>query len=165
MTSAPDQLTRLYAHLRWADERVLRALRAATAPEPRAAELYAHVVAAEHVWLSRVRGEPASVGVWPAPDLDAIARLAVETHAALAALVSTADDAALAREVAYVNSAGEAFRSRLDDILLHVALHGAYHRGQIAASLRRSGAEPIATDYIAFVRGAPAAVYRPDAQR
>jgi uncharacterized damage-inducible protein DinB len=165
MTGAPDHLARLYAHLRWADERALRALRAAPAPEPHATELYAHMVAAEHVWLARVRGEPARVSVWPAPDLDAMARLAAETHAALDALVSAADDAALAREVAYVNSAGEAFRSRLDDILLHVALHGAYHRGQIAASLRRSGAEPIATDYIAFARGAPAAVHRPDPRR
>jgi uncharacterized damage-inducible protein DinB len=38
-----------------------------------------------------------------------------------------------------------------------VALHGAYHRGQIAQLLRQNGAQPAATDYIGFVRGVPAA--------
>ena len=40
-------------------------------------------------------------------------------------------------------------------------LHGAYHRGQIALLLREGGAEPAPTDYIAFVRGAPAATRTP----
>ena len=45
-------------------------------------------------------------------------------------------------------------RGRVD---LHVALHGAYHRGLIAGLRRDAGAEASATDFIVFVRGAPAA--------
>jgi uncharacterized damage-inducible protein DinB len=45
-------------------------------------------------------------------------------------------------------------------MLTHVTLHGAYHRGQIAASIRAGGDTPTATDYIAFIRGAPAATRR-----
>jgi uncharacterized damage-inducible protein DinB len=30
--------------------------------------------------------------------------------------------------------------------------HGTYHRGQIVTMLRQLGAEPIATDFITFVR-------------
>ncbi|HEU5359182.1 MAG TPA: DinB family protein, partial [Gemmatimonadales bacterium] len=59
--------------------------------------------------------------------------------------------------VTYRNSAGLEFTSTVEDILLHVALHGAYHRGQVARALREGGAVPNATDYIAFIRGAPAA--------
>ena len=44
------------------------------------------------------------------------------------------------------------------DILLHVCLHGAYHRGQVAVSMRSGGAEPAPTDFIAMRRGVPAAV-------
>jgi len=54
-----------------------------------------------------------------------------------------------------------AFRSRVEDILLHVVLHGCYHRGQVAIALREAGAEPSATDFIAFVRGVPAATRQP----
>jgi len=38
------------------------------------------------------------------------------------------------------------------DILLHVAMHGQYHRGQINQLLRGAGLEPISVDYIVFVR-------------
>ena len=61
----------------------------------------------------------------------------------------------LAREVDYRNSAGQAFRNRVDDVLAHVALHGSYHRGQLALLARQGGGTPALTDYIAFVRGAP----------
>ena len=46
----------------------------------------------------------------------------------------------------------------MEDMLLQVVLHGCYHRGQVALVVRGAGAEPSPTDYIAFVRGAPAAV-------
>ena len=39
-------------------------------------------------------------------------------------------------------------------------MHGSYHRGQVAMLLRQSGAEPLPTDYIVFVRGVPAAAQR-----
>jgi len=63
----------------------------------------------------------------------------------------------LQKPIAYKNSAGDQFTSTIEDILTHVTMHGAYHRGQIAASIRASGDTPTATDYIAFIRGAPAA--------
>jgi len=36
-------------------------------------------------------------------------------------------------------------------------MHGCYHRGQVAMLIRDGGGTPAPTDYIAFVRGAPAA--------
>ncbi len=58
----------------------------------------------------------------------------------------------LGRAIAYVNSKGEAFESTVGDILLHVAQHGAYHRGQIARLLREAGHTPPYTDFIQFAR-------------
>ena len=153
-----DRLRMLSAHLRWADERALESLTRAAVPEPALVELLAHVLGAEHVWLARAEGRAPTVAVWPALTLAESAALAAENHAAFDRLLDTLDASQLSREVTYTNSAGAEFRSRVDDMLVQMLLHGAYHRGQIAFGLRRAGAEPIATDYIAFVRGAAAAV-------
>lgn len=101
------------------------------------------------------------MAVWPPLDLEQCGALAAATHAGLTAVCRQLDAAGLDREIPYTNSAGVAFQSSPRDILLHVALHGCYHRGQVALELRRAGAEPRPTDYIAFVRGAPAATRVP----
>lgn len=154
---AESYLSRLIAHLAWADDRVLAALRSATTPDPSCRELFAHLLATEHVWLARLKGEVPKHPVWPDLSLEQCAALVQANQRALATYVDglTPDD--LSRGVRYVNSAGREFTSSIEDILLHIAMHGSYHRGQIALALRRGGGVPMATDYIAFVRGAPAA--------
>jgi uncharacterized damage-inducible protein DinB len=72
-------------------------------------------------------------------------------------LVSRLTPHLLEKPVTYRNSAGDQFTSTVEDILTHIALHGSYHRGQIAASARAGGDTHSPTDYIAFARGAPAA--------
>jgi uncharacterized damage-inducible protein DinB len=78
---------------------------------------------------------------------DARALAGLRAHAAL-------DVAGLAREVAYRNSAGQAFTNSVADILAQVALHGSYHRGQLALLVRQGGASPAVTDFIVFARDA-----------
>lgn len=159
-----DHLAKLVAHLGWADERALASLQGTISPPAAALELFAHVLGAEHVWLSRLRGEQPTVPVWPALDLAECARLAAANRAGLEAFVRSLGPDDLRRAVHYVNSAGQAFDSTVEDILLQVCLHGAYHRGQVAMLLRGAGTAPNPTDYIGFVRGVPAAT-RPDAAR
>jgi len=156
-------LRRLFDHLEWADDRTLRSLREAPAIPPKALELFAHILGAEHVWLARLRQTPARVPVWPSLDLDQCAALAHENKAGYGALLHGLQDDGLRTEVPYTNSAGASFRTPVEDILLHVALHGCYHRGQVAILLRQNEAVPQPTDYIAFVRGAPAATGSPGA--
>ncbi len=150
---------RLFDHVRWADQRTLESL--ASGAPPKAIELYAHVLAAEHLWLSRIRRQQSKIAVWPSLTREECAKLARENGAGFAALLDKLDDQSLEREVAYTNSAGQSFTSRIDDILLHVCLHGSYHRGQVALLLRGANVPPAPTDYIAFVRGAPAATRPP----
>ncbi|MDX1390558.1 MAG: DinB family protein, partial [Acidobacteriota bacterium] len=158
----PALLRRLLDHMLWADERVGRALRAADAPPRAAVEIYAHLIATEQVWLARIRGtEPGPV--WPdvddpaAPALEEIRATVKNMYMSYLQGV-TIDD--LDHVVRYVNSAGDGFETSAEDILIHVFLHGAYHRGQISTLLRESGEEPSPTDYVAFVRGSPAATRR-----
>jgi uncharacterized damage-inducible protein DinB len=151
-------LERLFEHMVWADRRVLAGLRSNGGSDPRALEYYAHVLGAEHIWFVRIAGREREFAVWPpAPSLDDCAALAERNRSDYAALLGGMHDGDGDREIAYRNSAGDFFVSRLEDILLHVALHGAYHRGQVSLMVRQSGGEPVPTDYIAFVRGAAAA--------
>jgi uncharacterized damage-inducible protein DinB len=152
-----DHFNRLFKHLEWADARVLASLRAARNPQQRNLELYAHILGSEHVWLSRINGATPGIAVWPALTLDECEKVAKENVAAYNGLVSALTPELLQKPITYKNSAGDQFTSTIEDILTHVTMHGAYHRGQIAASIRASGDTPTPTDYIAFVRGAPAA--------
>jgi len=156
--AADRQLSKLLDHLEWADRRVLDSLLAMPHPDARALDLYAHVLGTEHAWLSRILERTPRVKIWPQLSLAAAADLAAENAAALRALLASNTSEQLQRRVAYSNSAGLAFESTVEDMLLQVVLHGCYHRGQVAMVVRGAGAEPAPTDYIAFVRGAPAAV-------
>jgi uncharacterized damage-inducible protein DinB len=152
-----DHFSKLFKHVAWADARVLQSLRAAHSVLKKDLDLYSHILGSEHVWLSRIKGVPAKVAVWPTLTLDEAERLAGENVAAFEGVISELTEESRGTPITYRNSAGDQFTSTLEDILTHVCLHGAYHRGQIAASIRAAGDVPSPTDYIAFARGAPAA--------
>lgn len=153
----PHYIESLFAHMTWADERALASLERAGVVPLQALELLNHVLGAEAEWLARLEQRPSEMPIWPSFGLTDCRAAAQRNREAYAAYLSrvTADD--LDRRVSYRNSRGVAFESRVEDILLHVAMHGSYHRGQVALVVRADGEEPNATDYIAFVRGAPAA--------
>jgi len=151
----PDpHLHRLYQHLAWADRQALDALRRAPAAPAPALRLLAHLLSAERIWLGRIRREPGPPPpVWPDTlSLDRCEALLAENHAGFQAVLDSAGAADLAAPVTYRTSKGEPFSTALRDILLHVALHGAHHRGQIALLLRLEGLAPAGTDLILFVR-------------
>jgi uncharacterized damage-inducible protein DinB len=152
-----EQLQRLYGHLAWADALAIGALRIATDPPAKALEIMSHVLGAEEVWLSRLQRRPAAAPVWPALSVEGCAELAEANRQGFEAELAGLGGDDFDRVVPYVNSAGQRFESRAWDILVHVAMHGSYHRGQVMLLLRSSGHEPAATDYIAYVRGAAAA--------
>lgn len=145
-----DLLEHLYAHMWWAHDALVTELRHQP-PDPETLRLFAHVVAAEHLWLSRIDLGKAKVAVWPTMSLDDIAQLESENRARFHELLGRHDDTREQR-VRYRNSAGNAFDNSVGEILTHVALHGHYHRGQIARVMRAAGREPVYTDYIGFVR-------------
>ena len=151
-----NHIRSLLDHMAWADEQVLDSLRHPAVPQ-RAVDLYAHVLGAEHVWLARLEQRAAVVAVWPVITLEDCARLARENRETFRAYVERLTSADLRRTVHYRNSRGDEFDTPIEDILVHVAMHGSYHRGQVALLVRDAGAEPRPTDFIAFVRGAPAA--------
>ena len=147
------QLDRLFQHMAWADQAVLAALEQTTPPHQDAYRLFSHLLAAEHIWLARIQGQPAPLpSAWPTLSADECCELSARILAGFSALVAAISEAQLSSLVSYRNLQGAEFQTPLGDILLHVALHGAYHRGQIAVSLRQAGLEPAQTDFILFSR-------------
>lgn len=152
-TMTIDVLRRMFAHMQWADRRVLDlAERDPGAVQP-VMHVLAHLVASERVWLLRLRGEDSSVqAIWPTLTVEQMRALATENHAGYARLLEASTPETLAADVTYTNQQGRTYTTRVDDILMHVALHGSYHRGQVAAAVRAAGGAPVNTDYITYVR-------------
>jgi uncharacterized damage-inducible protein DinB len=144
-------LARLFAYDAWANAEALSSIRAAGAPRA-AVRLIAHVAAAERLWKVRLDAGAAPVVVWPEWTLDACARALDQIAGEWSAYVPALSAAGLARAIAYVNSKGERWTTSVDDVLAHVVLHSAYHRGQVAYVLRAGGGEPAYTDYAHCVR-------------
>ncbi len=147
-----DQLRREFAYNAWANDEVLNAIRSAAGDNTRSLQLLSHILAAERVWLERLKREPQTIPVWPQPDLE---RCAIES-AELSRLwyeyldLITAGD--VSQSISYKNTKGEAWTNAIVDVLTHVIVHSAYHRGQIASHMREIGQVPAYTDFIHGVR-------------
>jgi uncharacterized damage-inducible protein DinB len=147
-----NYFTMLLRYSAWANRRVLAALREQPTTQAEALPLFAHVLAAEHVWLSRLHGVPARVAVWPTLTLEQCSELAEENASGYESYIACLSDGDLGTRVRYRNQAGQEFETPIADILKHVATHGGYHRGQVAKAMARSGGKSVNTDYIIFIR-------------
>ncbi|HWW16925.1 MAG TPA: DinB family protein [Candidatus Dormibacteraeota bacterium] len=147
-----EHLRRQFAYDAWANREVLAGLKASPHPAVRQLQLLAHILSAERLWLERIRKQPQSLPVWPDFTTEQcderITELAQLWHECLGLL----SPAGLSNKVAYKNSKGEPWISTVEDVLTHVLLHSAYHRGQIASQVRDAGVQPAYTDYIHAVR-------------
>lgn len=146
------QLTRLFDHMAWADRRTMAALQTPVEPQEQALRLFAHLLAAEHVWIRRIQQRQSDHAIWPQLSFTEMEQLANDNHDAYRTLLASSNEEQLRAPVQYTNSSGQHFSTPLLDILLHVTHHGMYHRGQIALLVRQAGGAPSATDYIVFVR-------------
>ena len=147
-----DYLRKEFAYDIWANRETLAAIRAAGGENGRSLQLMAHILAAERVWLERLKQVPQSVPVWPEANLEHCEteadKLNREWHEYLE--LATAGD--ISQTISYKNTKGESWTSAIIDVLTHVVMHSAYHRGQIASYMRSSGHTPPYTDFIHSVR-------------
>ena len=145
-----DILPHLVGHMRWADSLVAAALIDDTPAE--AVRLFAHIASVEHLWYQRILGEPARYDVWPSLSARESSGIAAAHADLFDRLLTENDEPALSRIVQYRNSAGREYASAVSEIVVHTAMHGEHHRGQIARLIRAAGLEPPYTDYIQYSR-------------
>jgi uncharacterized damage-inducible protein DinB len=156
--TALEQIQRLWKHAVWADAAILSALERPEQSPADAVREFSHVLGAEETWLARLEGRPATLAIWPELARTELASAARRIQDGYGAYLAALRDEDVERPVSYTNTKGHPFETPIGDILLHVALHGQYHRGKINLLLRQANAGPSPVDFISFVRGVPAAV-------
>ena len=147
-----EHLRRMFAYDDWAIRLALRVLNAAELPPVRSLKLLAHVLAAEELWLHRLLADRSPVEVWPALSLEQCEARLAELARRWGGYLEGLTTEKLPARIAYVNSKGEPWESAVEDVLLHVVMHSAYHRGQMASDMRASGHTPAYTDFIHCMR-------------
>jgi uncharacterized damage-inducible protein DinB len=147
-----QRLLREWRHDEWANRALLRHLLRESSPPAGAVERLGHVLAAQDLWLARLLGTKSEFAVWPKLTLDELEGLQNRLHERWAAFLEALDEHGLQRTVAYTNTKGEAWTSRVEDVLTHVWLHGSHHRGQITSELRAADLTPPLIDFIHAAR-------------
>lgn len=150
LVNVAEHLRRQFVYDAWANREVLNAIRVADGENKRSLQLMAHILAAERLWLERLKQQSQSVPVWPEPDLCECESQCEQMESLWLEYLNGVTD--LAQVIFYKNSKGEAWTSNIGDVLTHVIMHSAYHRGQIASHMRESGQSPAYTDFIHSVR-------------
>lgn len=149
-----DQLKQLYKYDFWANKKIAAVFEIKASRQlQRAHALFAHIRAAQQIWLHRIRGKStAGIQLWPEQanpenDLQAL----TELHNQWLQLLQE-KEGTLNETITYTNSKGTAFDTPLTGILHHVIIHGQHHRAQIAPLLREAEITPPATDFIFYLR-------------
>lgn len=135
----------------WANARTVESLK--ETKSEKAFSLMGHIVDAQTTWLVRVKDpSSASKNFWNTYSVEEMAFHHEKSNKDWEEFISSLDEKDFSRMIDYTNSQGKSYQNTIGEIITHVLNHSTYHRGQIAAEVRKSGAPPALTDYIAYKR-------------
>jgi uncharacterized damage-inducible protein DinB len=142
---------KLYHYNAWATKRVISTLVRQNVNDEKILSLLGHVVAAQFLWLHRIKGlPPADVKLWGEYTLEQLVTMSEKASQQWLEFVQNTDD--FNREITYKNYVNEPYTNNVEMIMIHLVNHSSYHRAQIAMLLRQKGYEPINTDFITYER-------------
>jgi uncharacterized damage-inducible protein DinB len=154
-----DDLKSLLLYNRWADARVVDAIREIgpdnyhREPAPGWSSIGStvlHLTGATQIWACRLAGEVVSSRPAEAdyPTLEQVSELLTRTHTALDEQLSARTPDQLLENFHYRNLQGQEVVLPLWAVFRHVVNHATYHRGQIASKIKLLGGQPPATDLV-----------------
>ncbi len=140
----PAYLVQLFEYNQWANARALEpaeALSHSQLMRPQGHSwgsvhaLLVHMMAAEWIWMRRIRGHSPGALLDPDafPSVQAIRARWSAVSAETLAFLHQQTERSLQGEVEYANTRGQIFSLALWKILVHVANHATHHRGELAA--------------------------------
>jgi uncharacterized damage-inducible protein DinB len=146
-----EKIKRLFEYDSWAIVQEVAALD--SVDNKKALAMLAHILAAKEIWLSRLNGQDSSsIATHPNLSRSECETLARTLDTGYNEFLSSLVEADLESSITYKNTKGEEFTTSIGDVLTHVAIHSAYHRGQIALLLRQGANTALNTDFITFAR-------------
>jgi uncharacterized damage-inducible protein DinB len=142
---------KLYQYNAWASKRVLGTIQRQNVHDEKILSLMGHVVAAQFLWLHRIKGLPApDVKLWGEYSLDQLLTLSERAGREWLEFVESTDN--FDRMMTYKNYVNEPYTNNVENVMIHLVNHSTYHRAQVAMLLRQRGFEPINTDFITYDR-------------
>lgn len=146
-----EQLRELYEFNDWANRRLIVQLKRNDCEKAR--KLLAHILITEKEYYERLYGKDSTgFDFWQNLSLAECSDLAKETSENFERLLKNFDDEGLGQIAEYVTSEGTPCRNTFREMLMHVLLHSATHRGQVNAALREENFETVSVDYIIYLR-------------
>jgi uncharacterized damage-inducible protein DinB len=146
-----EYFLKLYRYNAWSNDRVMNGLSRQKVSHEKILTLMGHVVAAQFIWLHRIKGlPPPALKLWDAYKLADLVKLAADAGTQWIEFVESTDN--FNRELSYNNYVGDPYVNNVESIMIHLVNHSTYHRGQVAMLLRENGLEPINTDFITYDR-------------
>ena len=147
MSNVPE-FRRLFHYDAWASAESLTSAVHMSEPPVQVIKWLGHLAGTSAEWRARLTGTTSRLAVWPPLTLRECGVEFPREQAEWESYLGGLSDAKLAKSIDYRNTKGELWSSATADILTHVLLHGAYHRGQIASAVRAAGGTPAYTDFI-----------------
>ncbi|HMV07696.1 MAG TPA: DinB family protein [Cyclobacteriaceae bacterium] len=142
---------KLYNYNYWSNKRVLGEIQKQQVSDAKILQLMGHVLAAQYLWLHRIKGLPApDVKLWGDYTLDRLLQMAEDVGKKWIEFVEVTDN--FDRELTYRNYTNDPYTNNVENIMIHLVNHSSYHRAQVAMLMRQKGYEPINTDFITYDR-------------
>lgn len=146
-----EQLKSLFAFNDWANRRVLVAVR--DSGSAKALRVLAHIVTTEIEYFERLYGKDSKgFDFWPSLSAAECGDLARDAAAKYERLLRKFDEEGLDLVARYRTSEGVWCENTFRELLMHVILHSATHRGNLLTILRDEGHEPPVIDHITYLR-------------
>lgn len=158
--SIVPHLRDLYQHLEWADSTIWRTVfsNPLAVGDSGIHDRLAHCHLVQWAHLSAWQGTPFDLKGFGSPPVEELALRARDYHAAVHRYLESVDEATVGRQlvVPWLDVLEQHWKRKVAPLtvaegILQVAMHSAYHRGQVNARLRELGAEPPLTDYIVWI--------------
>jgi len=151
----------LFAYKAWANAELFDALH--KLPVAHAEQLHTcirtlnHIYVVDRLFRARLADEPAPFHATNTKETPTLAQLRSDVEATDAwyvDYVSTLTEPALSRVLSFTFADGDAGQMSVEEILLHVTTHGAYHRGNVGQVLKSIDIAPPRDLYTKFLHQA-----------
>ncbi len=146
-----EHLRQLYIYNDWANRRIIRSLKEISCDK--AQKILAHLLVTEREYYERLYGKDSTgFNFWQELSLEECGDLARLTARNYEQLLKRFDEEGLSLRAKYKTSEGIEYENTFRELLTHVLVHSATHRGNIITQMREENLAPPKIDYIIYLR-------------
>ncbi|RZK71393.1 MAG: hypothetical protein EOO92_20500 [Pedobacter sp.] len=136
----------------WANSQLISSMQEIQDLPERPAAVFSHIMAATHIWYSRLTDQVSPYAVWESFDQSNWQDQLQLNYDLIKAYLERNSEGNFNQIVTYKTSTGVSYNTSAIDILSHVFWHSGYHQGQIVMQLKPYVQLLPDLNYINFVR-------------